>query len=186
MAPASRFRPLSVAAAACLSLTAGACSVEQARNKCADESTSPDGLIECARKMHASAGHCESGRRGAATTPVAGRLVIKFGELTKHGGTSQGMVFEGAAGGGVRAPIGGLVTFADPWRSYGDLVIIDDCKTVALMAGTLSPEVMAGQSATAGDVVATMRQTSSDAPVLYLELREDGTVVDPAGVLPPG
>lgn len=170
--------------AACLPLVLAACSVEHATNRCAADSTTLDGLIRCVREMHASARKCDVVERGPAAVPVAGRRVLKFGETTKHGGTSRGIVFEGARGAEVRAPVSGLVTYADAWRSYGDLLIIDSCTTVALMAGALTPEVIAGENTTAGHAIAKLRQTSSDAPVLYLEVRENETAVDPASVIP--
>jgi septal ring factor EnvC (AmiA/AmiB activator) len=179
-----RYR-LAALGAASIPLVLAACSVEQTTNRCTAESTTLDGLIKCVREMHAGTRKCETAERGPGAIPVAGRRLLKFGEVTKHGGTSRGIVFEGARGAEVRAPVSGLVTFADPWRSYGDLLIIDSCTTVALMAGALSPEVIAGQSITAGGAVARLRQTSSsDTPVLYLEVRENETAIDPATVIP--
>lgn len=169
---------------ACLSLAAAGCSVEHTTNRCASDSMTLDGLVKCVRDMHAGTRSCAAAERGPTAVPVAGRRLLRYGETTKHGGTSRGIVFEGARGAEVRAPVGGRVTYADPWRSYGDLLIIDSCTTVALMAGAFSPEVIAGQNIAAGDAVATLRQTSSEAPVLYLEVREDDATVDPAGIIP--
>ncbi len=172
--------------AACLSLTLAACSVEQTSNRCASDSTTLDGLIKCVRDMHAAPRTCEeTAGRGPTAVPVVGRRLVRYGETTKHGGTSRGIVFESTGGAEVRAPLGGRVTYADPWRSYGDLLIIESCTTVALMAGTLTPEVIAGQSIAAGETAAILRQSSSgDAPVLYLEMRENDATVDPAGLIP--
>jgi septal ring factor EnvC (AmiA/AmiB activator) len=170
--------------AACLSLACAACSVEQTTNRCTADSMSLEDLIQCVRKTYAETRQCDAGRHDATAVPVAGRRVIKFGEVTKHGGTSRGIVFETGQGAEVRAPMSGLVTFADPWRSYGDLLIIDSCATVALLAGSFSPEVIAGQNAAAGSTVAKMRQTATGTPVLYLELRENGATIDPAAMIP--
>jgi len=170
--------------AAVLPLAFGACSVEQTTDRCTAESMTLDGLIKCVRETHASTRSCEAAVRGSTAIPLAGQRVLTYGAATKHGGTSRGIVFEGSHGAEVRAPISGLVTFSDPWRSYGDLLIIDSCTTVALMAGPLSSNVTAGQAITAGGTIAHLRQTSSDAPILYLEVREGGTTVDPATIIP--
>jgi septal ring factor EnvC (AmiA/AmiB activator) len=116
--------------------------------------------------------------------PVAGRRVLKFGDVTNYGGTSKGIVFETAAGTGVQAPLAGTVTFADKYRSYGDLVIVDSCTKVTLMAGAFTPDVMAGQNIAAGGSIAKMQPAAAGAPVLYLEIRENGTAIDPASFIP--
>lgn len=183
MRPLPRHRRL-LAITTFAALVPAACSVEQTSNRCAKESTSLDGLVACVRDMHAAARRCEPDREIAAALPVAGRRVLKFGEATKYGGTSRGIVFEGADLAEVHAPIGGTVTFADTWRSYGELMIIDACAKVALIAGTFSADVIAGQVTSAGEPVARMRKTSSDAPVLYLEMRENGAAIDPARLIP--
>jgi septal ring factor EnvC (AmiA/AmiB activator) len=170
--------------AAGLPLALAGCSVEHTTNRCAADSMTLDGLIRCVREMHASTRKCDAAGRGPAAIPIAGRRVLKFGDATKHGGTSRGIVFEGARGAEVRAPVSGLVTYADAWRSYGDLLIIDSCTTIALMAGALAPEVIAGQTIAAGGAVAKLRATASEAPVLYLEVRENETAIDPASVIP--
>ncbi len=179
-----RLALVSALATAGMSLALVGCSIEQTTDRCASDSMTLDGLIKCVREKHGGAPSCQTAGRGPTAVPVTGRRLLKYGETTKHGGTSRGIVFEGTRGGEVRAPIGGRVTYADPWRSYGDLLIIESCTTVALIAGELSPEVIAGQSIAAGKTVATLRQTASDAPVLYLEVRENDATVDPAGVIP--
>jgi septal ring factor EnvC (AmiA/AmiB activator) len=169
---------------AALSLACAGCSVEQASNRCAKETTTLDGLIQCARDLHAKTQQCGQSQAGKGALPVAGRRVLKFGDVTNYGGTSKGIVFETAAGAGVQALLAGTVTFADKYRSYGDLVIVDSCSKVTLMAGAFTPDVMAGQSIGAGQSVARMQPASTGAPVLYLEVRENGTAIDPASFIP--
>lgn len=178
----ARLKRFSVLAA--LSLASTGCSVEQASNRCAKETTSLDGLIQCARDLHAKAQRCEPSQAGKGALPVAGSRVLKFGDVTNYGGTSKGIVFEVAAGADVHSPLAGTVTFADKYRSYGDLVIIDSCSKVALMAGAFVPDVMAGQSIGAGGSIAKMQPAATGAPVLYLEVRENGTAIDPASLIP--
>ncbi|MGE0024152.1 MAG: murein hydrolase activator EnvC [Hyphomicrobium sp.] len=164
-------------------LSAG-CSVQQTTDRCASESASLSDLITCVRKKHAATQRCDALPKGRAAAPVSGRRILKFGDTTNYGGTSKGMVFGTSDRAAVHAPVSGTVTFADPFRSYGDLVIVDACTKVALLAGTFSPNVIAGEPIAAGDAVALMRKISAEDPVLYLELREEGKAVDPAGLLP--
>lgn len=160
------------------------CSVQQTTDRCASESSSLGDLIACVRKKHAATQRCDTLPKGHAAAPVAGRRILKFADTTNHGGTSKGIVFGTTDRAEVHTPISGTVTFADPFRSYGDLLIVDSCAKVALLAGTFSPNVIAGQPIASGDAIALMRKTSTEEPVLYLELREDGKAVDPAGLLP--
>lgn len=161
-----------------------ACSIERHTDRCAAESTSLEKLIACKRQENPALASCTKPERGPAATPVAGRRVLNFGEKTKHGGTSKGIVFEAARGAGVRAPIEGTVTFADAWRSYGQVLIIDGCSTVAVMAGSLSPNVIPGQNIKSGAPIAQLSNVPDDAPVLYLEMRENGSLIDPSQFIP--
>jgi septal ring factor EnvC (AmiA/AmiB activator) len=169
---------------AALPLAFAGCSVEQVSDRCAKETSSLNALVQCARDLHAKAQRCDSGQAGKAALPITGRRVLNFGDVTNNGSTSKGIVFEVATGAAVHAPLPGTVTFADKYRSYGDLMVIDACSKVALIAGTFTPDVMAGQSISAGDSIARMQPASTGAPVLYLEVRENGTAIDPASFIP--
>lgn len=177
LARLSRFSVL-----AALPLAFAGCSVEQVSDRCAKESSSLNALVQCARDLHAKAQRCDSA--GKAALPISGRRVLNFGDVTNNGSTSKGIVFEVATGAGVHAPFPGTVTFADKYRSYGDVMVIDACSKVALIAGTFTPDVMAGQSISAGASIAKMLPASTGAPVLYLEVRENGTAIDPASFIP--
>jgi septal ring factor EnvC (AmiA/AmiB activator) len=43
---------------------------------------------------------------------------------------------------------------------------------------------MAGQNISAGDSIAKMQPAATGAPVLYLEVRENGTAINPASLIP--
>ena len=151
---------------------------------CAD-STHLGQLITCRQKSDPQrAGRCASSRSHGMVAPVEGQRRLKFGEPTVYGGKSMGLVFESVGGAPVRAPVSGVVIFAGEFRSYGDLLIVDACNSVAILAGLLSFGVTAGQAVSAGDALATTREPQSGEPVLYLEVRDNnGMPVDPAMLL---
>ena len=68
--------------------------------------------------------------------PVDGQRILKFGQPTVYGGKSHGVVFQVAGGASVRAPATGVVMFAGEFRSYGDLLIVDACKSPAVTGST--------------------------------------------------
>ncbi len=91
----------------------------------------------------------------------------------------------------VTAPSDGSVLYAGPFRSYGQLLILNagDGYHVVL-AGMSRISVALGQSVLAGEPIGAMGETrlasASDepgenaAPELYVEFRKDGKPVDPA------
>jgi septal ring factor EnvC (AmiA/AmiB activator) len=119
--------------------------------------------------------------RPRVAVPVAGRRVLSFGDATGHNRRSNGIVIEGAAGAAVAAPLSGKVLFSGGWRDYGQLLIVDaGCNAEVLLAGLFSAKVVTGEPVEQGAIIGTMSEyASSDLPVLYVELREDGIAVDP-------
>lgn len=117
--------------------------------------------------------------------PVEGQQILKFGQPTEYGATSRGLVFNAAGGAFVRAPVSGVIIFAGAFRSYGDLLVVDACNVVAVVAGLLSLDVAEGQAVSAGDALATVREPKSGEPVIYFEVQDSGETVDPATFIPP-
>jgi len=115
--------------------------------------------------------------------PVAGVLVSAFGAPTPAG-PAPGIRYQTAPGAHVLAPCAGTVEFAAPFRSYGQLVILDcgnDYRFV--LAGMQQLLVSAGGSVAAGEAVGVMATWSPDSqvarPTLYLELHHGGQAVNP-------
>jgi septal ring factor EnvC (AmiA/AmiB activator) len=90
----------------------------------------------------------------------------------------------------VTAPADGSVLYAGPFRSYGQLLILDagDGYHVVL-AGMSRINVALGQSVLAGEPVGAMGEAkvadasaarANTGPELYIEFRKDGKPVDPA------
>jgi septal ring factor EnvC (AmiA/AmiB activator) len=82
----------------------------------------------------------------------------------------------------VTAPHDAIVRFAGPFRSYEGLLILDFGDGYHLLVAGLSGiDVVVGQWLLAGEPVGRMPGGLTGAAVeLYLELRHDGSVIDPA------
>ena len=123
--------------------------------------------------------------------PVIGRVVRRFGEDDGNGGVMHGDMVTTQSGGIVTAPSDGDVLYAGPFRSYGQLLILnagDGYHVVLAGMGRIS--VAPGQSVIAGEPVGAMGEaeataasasgSAKSAPELYIEFRKDGKPVDPA------
>jgi septal ring factor EnvC (AmiA/AmiB activator) len=123
--------------------------------------------------------------------PVSGVEIRGFGEDDGLGGTAQGLSIATRSAAQVISPADGSVVYAGPFRSYGQLLIVNcgDGYHV-LLAGMERIDVEIGQFVLAGEPVAVMgekRLASAGAtgvgasqPLLYVEFRKDGTAVDPS------
>ena len=129
--------------------------------------------------------------KGLLPMPANGRVIRAFGEADGLGGTSQGLSLATRASAQVSSPSDGWVVYAGPFRSYGQLLIINAGDGYhVLLAGMERIDVRLGQFVLAGEPVAAMasqRLASVGAmdvgvsqPVLYIEFRKDGTSIDPA------
>ena len=129
--------------------------------------------------------------RGKLTPPVSGKFVGRFGSKDGNGGVMQGDTLATQSGAIVTAPSDGSVLYAGPFRSYGQLLILNagDGYHVVL-AGMSRISVVTGQAVLAGEPVGGMGEarvaSASDADLgnaameLYVEFRKDGKPVDPA------
>jgi septal ring factor EnvC (AmiA/AmiB activator) len=122
--------------------------------------------------------------RGQLQPPVIGIVVRSWGEQT-DGGPATGLSYHAPPGARVISPCGGRVVFAEPFRSYGLLLIVDCGGGYhVVLAGFDRLDVKAGQSVLAGEPVGVMANwepgSASRRPALYVELRRDGTPVNPA------
>ncbi len=128
--------------------------------------------------------------RGLLPLPVAGERLRDFGAPDGLGGTVRGLMLATRPRSAVSAPADGWVVFAGPFRTYGQLVIVNVGGGYhVLLAGMERITVEVGQFVLAGEPVAEMGErpaatnatadVGSDRPVLYVEFRKDGTTIDP-------
>jgi murein hydrolase activator len=128
--------------------------------------------------------------RGVLRMPVDGEVSRRYGDDDGTGHRLQGITVASRSGALVQAPADGWVVYAGPFRSYGQLLILnagDEYHVV--MAGMDRINVSPGQFVVAGEPVATMGETrlagaaalalASGQPTLYIEFRKDGQPVDP-------
>ncbi|WP_423891651.1 murein hydrolase activator EnvC family protein [Bradyrhizobium sp.] len=127
--------------------------------------------------------------KGLLALPVNGVKLRDFGGSDGAGGVEKGISLATRAGAQVTTPCDGWVVYAGPFRSYGQLLILNAGGGYhVLIAGMGRISVNIGQFVLTGEPVATMGTTSQVAsilaanasqPVLYIEFRKDGTPIDP-------
>ena len=127
--------------------------------------------------------------RGHVPIPVNGVKLKQFGEPDGIGGSEKGVSVGTRPGAQVTAAADGWVVYAGPFRSYGQLLILNVGGGYhLLLAGMDRISVDPGQFVLTGEPVGVMGNgsqiaavlaTGSTQPVLYIELRKDGVPVDP-------
>src|ERR1700712_1160319 len=127
--------------------------------------------------------------KGLFALPVNGVKIRDFAGSDGVGGVEKGISLATRAGAQVTTPCDGWVVYAGPFRSYGQLLILNAGGGYhVLIAGMERISVNIGQFVLTGEPVAIMGSTSQVAsilattasqPVLYVEFRKDGTPIDP-------
>ncbi len=118
--------------------------------------------------------------RGPLTLPVRGRLVSRYGESTNFGNTAKGIRFETRPNAQVVTPFDGKVVFAGPFRTYGQILIIEHQGGYhTLLAGLGQIDAVVGQWLLAGEPLGAMATRKSEKPTLYVELRRNGQPINP-------
>jgi len=127
--------------------------------------------------------------KGLFALPVNGTKLRDFGRPDGVGGIEKGISLAARPGAQVTTPCDGWVVYAGPFRSYGQLLILNAGGGYhVLIAGMERISVNIGQFVLTGEPVAVMGSTSQVAsilaanasqPVLYIEFRKDGTPIDP-------
>jgi len=127
--------------------------------------------------------------KGLLPMPVNGPRIRNFGSSDGTGGVERGISVAARAGAQVTTPCDGWVVYSGPFRSYGQLLIINAGGGYhVLLAGMERISVNIGQFVLTGEPVGTMGTGSQVAsilaaapsqPVLYIEFRKDNTPIDP-------
>jgi murein hydrolase activator len=127
--------------------------------------------------------------KGLFALPVNGVKIRDFGGSDGAGGVEKGISLASRPGAQVTTPCDGWVVYAGPFRSYGQLLILNAGGGYhVLIAGMERISVNIGQFVLTGEPVATMGTmsqvasilaTNASQPVLYVEFRKDGTPIDP-------
>jgi septal ring factor EnvC (AmiA/AmiB activator) len=127
--------------------------------------------------------------RGLLPMPAHGVRIKEFGAPDALGGSEKGISVATRPGAQVTSPCDGWIVYAGPFRSYGQLLIVNAGGGYhILLAGMERISVDLGQFVLTGEPIAVMgggSQIASTAPVgprqsvLYIEFRKDGSPVDP-------
>jgi murein hydrolase activator len=119
-------------------------------------------------------------RRDGVIPPTVGSVVASFGQIAEDGMKSEGILFETLPGAQVVAPHDGQAVFRGPFRSYGELLIIEHQNGYhTLLAGLGRTDVVVGQWVLAGEPVGVMDVLENSRPRLYVEFRRYGKAIDP-------
>jgi septal ring factor EnvC (AmiA/AmiB activator) len=125
--------------------------------------------------------------QGLLPFPVQGRTLLKFGQIDRDGTASKGIHIETRHGAQVVSPCDGSILYAGPFRSYGQLLIIDPGGGYhVVLAGIDRIQAVQNQAVLAGEPIAAMAseprsgERSSARPILYVEFRRDQQSIDPA------
>ncbi|BBK40622.1 peptidase M23 [Allostella vacuolata] len=118
--------------------------------------------------------------RGRYLLPAAGAVQRGFGDDLGFGQHSRGMTLRTRPGARVVAPFDGRILFIGPFRAYGEILIIEHGDGYhSLVAGLGRTDGRVGQSVLSGEPVGVMTADGEERPRLYIELRRNGTPIDP-------
>ena len=130
--------------------------------------------------------------KGKLEYPVQGSILKQFGEDNGLGTNLDGLAIASPVLAYVTSPIDGKVEFAGPFRSYGQLLILNaGGGYLVLLAGMNQISAEIGQSVRAGEPLGRMgegpssvaligNETNNAHPVLYVEFRKNNEPVDPS------
>lgn len=128
--------------------------------------------------------------RGQLPQPVSGTMLKDFGEEDDFGGLTEGQSIATRPGSNVTSPADGWVVYSGPFRSFGQLLILNTGDGYhVLLAGMDRIDAELGQFVLTGEPVGVMGATQwasastfglgSTQPILYVEFRKDGRAIDP-------
>lgn len=123
--------------------------------------------------------HFDAPPRGLTTyiLPVTGRLVAGYGEEVDGRPPSRGIMLATQGAAQAVAPAAGRVAFADRYRGYGQIVILEHASGwTSLVTGLARLNVEVGDQLVAGSPLGAMAPAGG---VVTLELRQNGEAVNP-------
>lgn len=128
--------------------------------------------------------------KGMLALPAAGNVIKYYGAPSEFGGVEKGLSLATRPRAIVSAPSDGYIAFSGPWRTYGQLLIVNaGGGYYVVLAGLARVDVAVGQFVLAGEPVGVMGDGTAKTaaavaigatqPVLYVEFRKDGAAIDP-------
>ena len=129
--------------------------------------------------------------KGTLLQPVSGELLYQYGEAAFGQVKTRNIALATRPNARVRSPTDGWVVYAGPFRSYGQILILNAGEGYHMvLSGLGEVNVETGRFVLAGEPVGRMGVVrfaaaipldfGSNKPVLTVELRKDGKSIDPA------
>ena len=111
-------------------------------------------------------------------SPVQGRIISNYGEGKDSRKSKNGVIFQVLEESFVTSPINGVVVFANQFRSYGNLVIIEnDEGYYCILSGMKKIIISSGNEVFMGEPIAKLSADTNNQ--LYFELRLNGKIINP-------
>lgn len=124
------------------------------------------------------------GSNNAIQRPAIGTLVHAYGSLDVSSNKAKGQTWKTRKGAHVVAPKDGRVEYAGVFRTYGQILILDlGDDYMMVLAGLESIYAEVGQSVLSGEPLGRMSDSNKQTPELYIELRKNGSPVNPETLL---
>lgn len=132
--------------------------------------------------------------KGLIRPPVSGRVIRSYGADDESGAKSQGITISTRPDAQIVAPFDGRISYAGPFRHYGQLLIISVGEGYhILLAGMKRIDGTVGQNVLAGEPIGMMGASPARddlaargntdklgaGPRLYIEFRKEGNPLDP-------
>ena len=128
--------------------------------------------------------------KGLLPQPVEGFQLASFGQNDGAGDKTKGISLEARENVRVISPADAWVVYAGPFRSYGQLLIMNAGQGYHIvLAGMEKINIQPGQFVLLGEPIGTMGaqriasaglvDVNTTKPILYVEFRKDGKSIDP-------
>ena len=117
-------------------------------------------------------------RKGKIQYPVRGEIISNYGEGKDVRKSKNGLVFRVNKDSFVTSPINGMVVYANQFRTYGNLVIIEnDEGFYCVLSGMKNILISSGIEVLKGEPIAKIGSKPNSQ--LYFELRLNGKIINP-------
>ena len=110
--------------------------------------------------------------------PLQASIVSEFGQNKADKIFKNGVIFEVSEDSFVASPFDGIIVFANKFKSYGNLVIIEnDNGYFCILAGMDNIIISSGNKVFKGEPIARVSKNLKNK--LYFELRKNGKIINP-------
>ena len=110
--------------------------------------------------------------------PLQASIVSEFGQNKADKIFKNGVIFEVSEDSFVASPFDGIIVFANKFKSYGNLVIIEnDNGYFCILAGMDNIIISSGNKVFKGEPIARISKKLNNK--LYFELRKNGKIINP-------